>query len=79
MIKPSASTNLNSCKIDRFSLPDENGRFGPYGGSFVPKHFPIHYVELNDAYLVAKKILISKRTRVPIEGFCRAANQTLFC
>ena len=39
---------------DRFSLPDEKGRFGPYGGSYVPETLYHPLKELNDAYLEAK-------------------------
>lgn len=39
---------------DRFSLPDANGRFGPYGGSYVPETLYHPLKELNDAYLQAK-------------------------
>ena len=45
--------NLN--KIDRFSLPDERGRFGPYGGSYVPETLSHPLSELNAAYLKAKQ------------------------
>ena len=46
-------TNLN--KIDRFSLPDERGRFGPYGGSYVPETLSHPLSELSAAYLKAKQ------------------------
>jgi len=36
-------------------LPDENGRFGPYGGSYVPETLSHPLRELNDAYLDARK------------------------
>jgi len=39
---------------DRFSLPDEKGRFGPYGGSYVPETLCHPLKELNDSYLEAK-------------------------
>src|SRR6056300_367753 len=39
---------------DRFSLPDDKGRFGPYGGSYVPETLYHPLRELNDAYLEAK-------------------------
>ena len=39
---------------DRFSLPDAKGRFGPYGGSYVPETLYHPLRELNDAYLEAK-------------------------
>ena len=39
---------------DRFSLPDRKGRFGPYGGSYVPETLFHPLKELNDAYLDAQ-------------------------
>ena len=45
----------NSNKIDRFSLPDEKGRFGPYGGSYVPETLSHPLAELTEAYLDAKQ------------------------
>ena len=39
---------------DRFALPDALGRFGPYGGSYVPETLCHPLSELNDAYLEAK-------------------------
>jgi tryptophan synthase beta chain len=39
---------------DRFALPDALGRFGPYGGSYVPETLYHPLSELNDAYLEAK-------------------------
>ena len=47
--------NTNPTPFDRFSLPDESGRFGPYGGSFVPETLSHPLRELNDAYLDARK------------------------
>jgi tryptophan synthase beta chain len=55
MIKPAESTMSNSNKIDRFSLPDEKGRFGPYGGSYVPETLSHPLAELTEAYLDAKQ------------------------
>ena len=55
MIKPAESTMSNSNKIDRFSLPDEKGRFGPYGGSYVPETLSHPLAELTEAYLQAKQ------------------------
>ena len=55
MIKPSESTMPNFNKIDRFSLPDERGRFGPYGGSYVPETLSHPLSELTAAYLKAKQ------------------------
>ena len=42
-------TTLNS-NIDKFSLPDESGRFGRYGGSYVPETLSHPLRELNIAY-----------------------------
>ena len=55
MITPANQTNSSSNKIDRFSIPDASGRFGPYGGSFVPETLSQPLRELNDAYLAAQK------------------------
>ena len=38
-----------------FHSPDEKGRFGPYGGSFVPETLSHPLRELNEAYLEARK------------------------
>ncbi|HTQ30193.1 MAG TPA: tryptophan synthase subunit beta [Opitutaceae bacterium] len=42
-------------QIDRFSVPDAAGRFGPYGGVFVPETLMTALEELRDAYAAAKK------------------------
>jgi tryptophan synthase beta chain len=55
MIKPTDSTTPNLTTIDRFSLPDSRGRFGPYGGSYVPETLSHPLSELNQAYLAVKK------------------------
>lgn len=55
MIKPAESTISKLNKIDRFSLPDKQGRFGPYGGSYVPETLSHPLSELTEAYLEAKK------------------------
>ena len=47
---PAAVPNL-----DRFSLPDERGRFGAYGGVFVPETLWTALKELEEAYAVARK------------------------
>ncbi len=47
-----ATLNLN---IDKFSLPDESGRFGRYGGSYVPETLSHPLRELNIAYLESQK------------------------
>jgi tryptophan synthase beta chain len=55
MIKEARTSTSGFIPIDRFSLPDASGRFGPYGGSFVPETLSHPLRELNDAYLEAKK------------------------
>ena len=47
-------TTLNS-NIDKFSLPDESGRFGRYGGSYVPETLSHPLRELNIAYQESQK------------------------
>ena len=44
------SATLSEPTLDRFSLPDRHGRFGPYGGAFVPETLahPLH--QLTAAY-----------------------------
>jgi len=49
------NSNSTSQMHKRFELPDSSGRFGPYGGSFVPETLYHPLSELNDAYLSAKK------------------------
>ena len=39
---------------EKDSLPDENGRFGPYGGSYVPETLYYPLKELEEAYNEAK-------------------------
>ena len=41
--------------LDRFSLPDAGGHFGPYGGVFVPETLMTALEELGAAYDKAKK------------------------
>ena len=41
--------------FDRFSIPDKNGRFGPYGGSYVPETLCHPLRELTNAYGEAKQ------------------------
>jgi len=55
MIKEAQSSNQDFIPLDRFSLPDANGRFGPYGGSYVPETLSHPLRELNEAYLEAKQ------------------------
>ena len=40
--------------LDRFSLPDAGGHFGPYGGVFVPETLMTALEELGTAYAAAK-------------------------
>ena len=39
---------------DRFSLPDSKGRFGPYGGCYVPETLYHPLKQLENAYIEAK-------------------------
>ena len=55
MIKDGQSSNHDFIPLDRFSLPDATGRFGPYGGSYVPETLSHPLRELNEAYLKAKQ------------------------
>ena len=55
MIKTNEKFDSKFEQVNRFSLPDENGRFGPYGGSYVPETLSHPLRELNDAYLDARK------------------------
>jgi tryptophan synthase beta chain len=55
MIEEAQTSTSGFIPIDRFSLPDATGRFGPYGGSFVPETLSHPLRELNDAYLEAKE------------------------
>ena len=50
-----ASSTLSNTSFDRFSIPDENGCFGPYGGSYVPETLCHPLRELTEAYADAKK------------------------
>jgi len=50
-----SSSNLpHSEPGKRFYFPDNRGRFGPYGGCYVPETLYHPLSELNDAYLEAK-------------------------
>jgi tryptophan synthase beta chain len=40
--------------LDRFSLPDAQGHFGPYGGIFVPETLMAALEELESVYLAAR-------------------------
>jgi tryptophan synthase beta chain len=50
-----SSATAPSSSIDRFSLPDASGRFGRYGGVFVPETLMTALEELGAAYEVARK------------------------
>src|SRR6266498_5089572 len=41
--------------LDRFTLPDAGGHFGPYGGVFVPETLMTALGELGTAYGAAQK------------------------
>ena len=47
--------NSPDSPLDRFSLPDANGRFGPYGGAYVPETLFHPLRELAEAYEEAKR------------------------
>ncbi len=49
------STTAASSKTDRFSLPDQGGHFGRYGGVFVPETLMTALQDLGVAYEEAKK------------------------
>jgi tryptophan synthase beta chain len=55
MINTTDQLNTNENRINRFSLPNEEGRFGPYGGSFVPETLSHPLRELNESYLEAQR------------------------
>ena len=42
-------------QTSRFSIPDKNGRFGPYGGCYVPETLFYPLKELEEAYHAAKE------------------------
>jgi tryptophan synthase beta chain len=42
-------------KVDRFSVPDLNGHFGPYGGIFVPETLMAALEELQKVYEAARE------------------------
>ena len=44
------SATLSKPTLDRFSLPDQHGRFGPYGGAFVPETLAHPLQQLTAAY-----------------------------
>lgn len=44
------ATSHTATLIDRFSLPDEMGHFGPYGGMYVPETLMSPLLDLAEAY-----------------------------
>ena len=50
----SAAASTTTKRLDRFSLPDAAGHFGPYGGVFVPETLMGALEELAAAYATAK-------------------------
>ena len=54
MITDNSNLSKSKNSFDRFSIPDKNGRFGPYGGSFVPETLSHPLRELTEAYEEAK-------------------------
>ncbi|MBT6851406.1 MAG: tryptophan synthase subunit beta [Opitutae bacterium] len=44
------SATISKPTLDRFSLPDQHGRFGPYGGAFVPETLAHPLQQLTAAY-----------------------------
>ena len=54
MITDNSNISKSKNSFDRFSIPDKNGRFGPYGGSFVPETLSHPLRELTEAYEEAK-------------------------
>lgn len=69
MITEAQTSTSDFIPIDRFSLPDATGRFGPYGGSFVPETLSHPLRELNDAYLEAKEC---PKFREELDGLLRS-------
>ncbi len=51
----STAANLTAEPINRFSLPDTAGHFGPYGGVYVPETLMTALKELGEAYEIARK------------------------
>ncbi len=49
------SSVAEKTNLDRFSLPDSGGHFGPYGGVFVPETLMTALAELGAVYEEAKK------------------------
>jgi tryptophan synthase beta chain len=49
------SSENSSATLDRFSLPDDGGHFGDYGGVFVPETLMTALKELGEVYEEARK------------------------
>lgn len=49
--------SLTAESIDRFSLPDTRGHFGPYGGMYVPETLMGPLYDLTESYLEARSDL----------------------
>jgi len=47
-------TQTQKARVNYRALPDENGRFGPYGGKYVPETLMPALDELEEAYLQAR-------------------------
>ncbi len=52
---PAADASVSAPPLDRFSLPDAGGHFGPYGGVFVPETLMTALSDLGAAYEAARK------------------------
>ena len=50
-----SNSATSTTAFDRFSIPDDQGRFGPYGGSYVPETLCHPLRELTEAYADAQK------------------------
>lgn len=48
------TTTRTPARVNYRALPDENGRFGPYGGKYVPETLMPALDELEEAYLQAR-------------------------
>src|SRR3954468_18461132 len=55
MSAATTGTTATGATLNRLSLPDAGGHFGPYGGVFVPETLMTALSELGAAYEVARK------------------------
>jgi len=53
--RPIAAENAPNMADPEIKLPDENGRFGPYGGQYVPETLMAALAELESTYVEAQK------------------------